>query len=726
MGTFERIRKVSPYALGVFVVVFIGFMILSDADITTVMNQGDNPQTAPIGIVNGENLLYKDYEEKVRQQVEQQRAQQQDPEAEIDEAAIRTQVWDQMVGEILLKQEAKKAGIVVTDTEVSEQLLENPPEYLSRSFTDTAGRFNKTLYLELVTKPENIVKYMGKDPAQMPAEEKQEAINNFRKDLLMISDYLRIQKLNEALSSIVSTAGSQVSPLFAKTNYKDENSNANVSFIHVNINEVKPDDIKISDDEISKYYEANKQYYRIKNQRKIKFVNFPVVPSVDDSTRANLRVQKILTDLQKGTDLVSTDSIFEIKMSEYSGTTNDWKLFQDIDQMKAAYFSNAPERQVVGPVRLPDGIYFFRLDGRRTGENVVVKASHILVGFGANSNKDSARQEAEKIMKRVRGGEDFAKLATELSEDKGSAVQGGDLGFFGKNRMVKPFEDAAFSANIGQVVGPVETQFGYHIIKVTDKKSDELKFSEIKIVPSISNPTRNKLMMDAHSFVKQFEEGVSFDEMAKRLKINADTSDFIPKAYPIFNSWALTNQIFDAEIGAILQPKEIKNTGIIIVQVLDERKEGLAPLDAVKEEIKAKLLKKKQLDVLKERTNRIYNEVKAMGNLANVTTYEVRQAPELKNNGSIPGLGLDIAFTANVFKSPTGKILEPIRGENGWYIAQVNTKSVPDENTIKANYVQQSAKLKQVAKSQAFNSWYNKVKEKAEIEDLRGKYFTDF
>jgi parvulin-like peptidyl-prolyl isomerase len=397
-----------------------------------------------------------------------------------------------------------------------------------------------------------------------------------------------------------------------------------------------------------------------------------------------------------------------------------------MDQMKTAYLANAPERQVVGPVRLPDGTYFLRLDGRRSGENVVAQASHILIGFGPSNNKDSAKAEAEKILKKARSGEDFAKLAQEFSEDKGSARNGGDLGFFGKGKMVKPFEDAVFAAKVGQIVGPVESQFGYHIIKVTDKKSDELKYSEIKIVPTISNPTRNGIFMAAHAFVNQVESGISFDTLAKRLNLQADTSDFMTKSFPLFGSWGLTNQIFDAEVGTILQPKEMKNSGIVIVQVIDRLKEGAPELSAFANEIKNKLVRKKQIAKLKEKANKIYNEVKSIGDLTLATNYEVKHASEMKNNGQVPGAGMDVIFTNKVFKSEVGKILEPIQGDGGWYIAQITSKNVPDENTIKNALPDQIKSMKQSAKGSVFNTWLNKIKENAKIEDMRGKFYSDF
>lgn len=101
-----------------------------------------------------------------------------------------------------------------------------------------------------------------------------------------------------------------------------------------------------------------------------------------------------------------------------------------------------------------------------------VKASHILIKVAPDaeeSKKNQARKKIETVQKKVRQGEDFSLLAKANSEGP-TAQRDGDLGYFHRGRMAKPFEDAAFALNVGEVSGIVETQFGYHLIKVTDKK----------------------------------------------------------------------------------------------------------------------------------------------------------------------------------------------------------------------------------------------------------------
>ncbi|NOY38942.1 MAG: hypothetical protein GXO95_01505 [Nitrospirae bacterium] len=101
-----------------------------------------------------------------------------------------------------------------------------------------------------------------------------------------------------------------------------------------------------------------------------------------------------------------------------------------------------------------------------------VRASHILV---------STKEEADSLLKKLKAGEDFAALAKKNSIDKGSAAKGGDLGFFGRGQMVPEFEKAVFSMKKGEVSEPVKTQFGYHIIKLTDlKKGEKADYDKVK------------------------------------------------------------------------------------------------------------------------------------------------------------------------------------------------------------------------------------------------------
>ena len=133
------------------------------------------------------------------------------------------------------------------------------------------------------------------------------------------------------------------------------------------------------------------------------------------------------------------------------------------------------KREVVDKIAIPENelksYYDSHQEEFKTPE--MVRARHILIRVSPSSTdqeKKKAREKTEEILAKIKKGEDFEKLATQFSEDPGSKQRGGDLGFFPRGRMVKSFEDAAFSLKPGEVSGIVETQFGFHIIKLEEKK----------------------------------------------------------------------------------------------------------------------------------------------------------------------------------------------------------------------------------------------------------------
>ena len=149
-----------------------------------------------------------------------------------------------------------------------------------------------------------------------------------------------------------------------------------------------------------------------------------------------------------------------------------------------------------------------------------VRASHILIAIKAGAGANVVKQKkdaATKAWSRANAGEDFNALAKELSEEPGAAESGGDLGFFPKDRMVTEFAEAAFALNVGEISKPVKTQFGWHVIKVTDKKeAGTVPFSEAKeqIITYLQGVNR-----------KEAVQGV-----LDKLKNSANIEIFLPKS----------------------------------------------------------------------------------------------------------------------------------------------------------------------------------------------------
>lgn len=728
MGTFERIRQISPYAFGIFAVLLIAFFTIGDPTVTDGLRGTGGPQTAEIGSVNGEPIYYVDYERKVSQAIENQKAQmmQQNPgqQPEINYSQIRSEIWNEMVGALLLKQEAEKAGIIITAEMIADEMLNNPPEALQRAFRDSTGQFMKDMYLEIVTNPNRLSDYVSQDASP---EDKQKLIDNFRNDLIAMEDYLRQVKLNNYLMSLVVSAGAVTSPNFIKMKYIHENSKADVWYRSFPANDFNVNEADITDAEIQEYYNANKQFFKQKNSRKIKYIALPLKPSAEDTAAAQRKINDINTAMRNAATPEVKDSIFDLKMAEFGGESHEYALIQDVDPTIYGYLVLTEKGDVVGPINKPNGTYFYRLDGKRDGENISVKASHILIKV--NDNKDSAMAEANKILKMAKGDKDFAELAKEYSTGP-SAPQGGDLGFFTKGKMVPEFEKAAFDANVNDVVGPVETQFGLHIIKVFEKRTEELAYSEIPIIARMSNLTQNKIFMEANSIAEQVNQGTPIDTIASRLGLKATETAFFQADRPTLGSKYLTDLIFNMKLGEVTKPEEYDRFGVVIAQLTDIREAGIKPLEDVKVEIIAKIKLKKQLDLAEEAAKKEFETVRQLGTLQAVND-SVQDGKTLFQIGMdskfrVPKVGNDPIFVSTVFAMPENKISKPFRGDKGVYIIEVANKSVPTEELIKTNMNDYKIEDFRNNRNTIFNSWYVQVRDQSQIKDLRYKFFKEY
>jgi len=350
MGTFERIRKISPYALVAFAIIFVGFMVASDADISNLIRQGQDYRTAVIGKINGEKILYKNFEEEVREQIEQQRKQSTTENMDIDESQVRKSLWAEKVEEILLNQEAKKMGTRVTDEEILDVLLDNPPDYLRKPFTDSAGNFQRQAYLEIITNPDVIYKRL---PNTVPQEEKRRIVEQFKKDLINIEKYLRKEHMLNSIRTLVAIASSFASPTYAKLKYIKDNSIADVRAIFFDLKDIPDKSVSVTEEEIKQYYEENKQFYPEKPRRKIKYAIFKIVPSQQDTNLVQKSINKFAEELSKLTDISERSKLFEKKFKEYNGEISDFKLAKDLPSQLAAYITTTPIGQVSVLSKLP-------------------------------------------------------------------------------------------------------------------------------------------------------------------------------------------------------------------------------------------------------------------------------------------------------------------------------------------------------------------------------------
>ena len=286
------------------------------------------------------------------------------------------------------------------------------------------------------------------------------------------------------------------------------------------------------------------------------------------------------------------------------------------DAAKAYYDANQREFQVSAQVRLeylilsldalmasipsnPDEIKaFYEQNLARYSQDEQRQASHILIK--SDANKANARTKAEDVLKQVKSpGADFAALAKKYSEDPGSAAQGGDLGMFGRGTMVKPFEDAAFKLKEGEISGIVESDFGFHIIKMASIKGAKAKSLE-EVRPEIEKEwkrqqAQKKYAESAEGFSNTvYEQADSLKAAADKYKLEVKTTPFFARsaAQAPLNNQKLLDRLFGDD--AIKNKRnseaiEIAPSTLISARVVEFKPQAIRPLAEVQADITARV-----------------------------------------------------------------------------------------------------------------------------------------
>ena len=258
--------------------------------------------------------------------------------------------------------------------------------------------------------------------------------------------------------------------------------------------------------------------------------------------------------------------------------------------------------------------YQDEVNAGKLGEKEQRRASHILITVKPNAKEEerkAAEAKAQEIAARVRKNPaSFAEVAKKESQDPGSAAQGGDLGFFASGAMVKPFEEAAFAAKKGEIVGPVKSDFGYHIIRVTDIKPAKVK-SLAEARPEVEASLRKQAAQrnfaeSAEAFSNMvYEQSTSLKPAADKFGLTVQTSPWIAKGATSVPN--LGNPKMQAEIFSDSTIKAKRNTAavevapnvLVAARVIEHKPSQLQPLDTVKAAIERRLAREEALKLAK-------------------------------------------------------------------------------------------------------------------------------
>jgi peptidyl-prolyl cis-trans isomerase D len=286
------------------------------------------------------------------------------------------------------------------------------------------------------------------------------------------------------------------------------------------------------------------------------------------------------------------------------------RLFETPENVKIEYLVLSPTTIAgAGTVADADVRGYYEQNKSRYGTEEQRRASHILIS-AEGSDKAAARKKAEEILARVRAKPaDFEKLAREQSKDTGSAAQGGDLGFFGRGMMVKPFEEAAFALKEGEISDVIETDFGAHIIKLTSIKPAQAKpFEEVRadIERDLKQQEAQKRFAEAADQFTNlvYEQADSLQPAADKLKLKVQTIEALTRQGlpPLMNARVVDALFSDDSLKTKrnTQAIEVATNTLVSARVLEHRPAAVRPLDQVRSQISELLTRREAVRLARE------------------------------------------------------------------------------------------------------------------------------
>lgn len=689
MGVMNKMRESTGAILWILVFAFGVIWVLQDSGgLDTIGQVGNN-----IGAVNGDPITVDEYNAAVDQQVQSYQNQTGDtmPPQMMDQT--RDRVFNQLVESRLREQEMERLGLGVSDDELVEMIQGADPHPIIKAyFSDGNGGVDRALLQNFIANPDATA------------------------DWINIEDYLRSERRRQKLENLINSTV-RITESDIVEEYLQRNKRVDVRYVALRHSALPDDEISYDDGDLRSFYNDHREEFARSKAYNLSYVTASKAPTAADSAATISDVESLRDSFAAAED----DSLFLSR----NGSERPWadayfRPDELSEEIADAVFDNIEAGQVVGPIITGGQIHLVKVIDVRPPEETAVRARHIL--FRAAEGDDEARaeamSEARDVRRQLLNGGDFAALAAEYSDD-GTAQRGGDLGWFGPGRMVGPFEEAAFGARVGRIVGPVETQFGYHLIEVTDRATEEAQIADFALTLRASVQTLNRVQSNLDDLQYFAEEEGNFSEEAVRRELDVRTvaveedQQFIPG---LGNSRALLNFLSNASAGDVSPVIEL-NDVFFVAHVDDVTPEGFQPFEEVSAQLEPRLRNQLKAEVQADRLREALAD--GFDGLADRVSSAERTAEGLSfANQSVPGIGRDAVFVGSAMAMAESETSDVIEGANAVYVIRVS--AVHDPAGIQpAEFTNLQEQLTSRQQNLVRSQWITALRETADIEDNR-------
>lgn len=693
MAIIGKIREKSTLVLIIIGGAIIAFVL---SDLFSSSSGGRVQGPLFLAEVDGETISPPEYEQQLQQAYENYQAR---TESEIDprtRVQIKENVWNQMLSSIIIGNERQKLGVKVTTKELFEMVQgDNPHPQVRQLFSNPeTGEFSSAAVVQFLQgldqqEPETKEQWLSFEKALKSNQEMDKYNNLIKKGIYLPSE-------------------------LAAKRYVDNNSKLNFKYVVQKYSSIPDSTVEISEDKVKDYYQEHKEEYEQKASRKMFYAYFPVRPSNTDIEAVVNEANRIYQKFQK----TENDSIFVNANSDQRFDPTYYSKNNLPLGVDSAFWSN-DSGFIKPPFKIENAYFIHKIKNVKMIPDSV-KASHLLV---STQDKDPAQAEAkaDSLLTLLEAKlATMSELAAQSSDDPGSATQGGDLGWFTQGTMVKPFNDAAFEMEVGEI-RKVRTQFGFHLIQVDDKTipKRKIQIATIQILVDPSKETYANVFNEANSFSIDATDGESFNELINEKNIQrrvAVLNEDQTLVQGIEGSRDLVRWAQETKEGDISEAFDIGDA--FAVGYLEKINEsGPAPLEDVRVRVEYMVRMNKKAEQFKSQMSGMND----LGSLASQLGLSVENAKDVTfTSPNIPNMGMEPEVVGKAMSLESGQMSVPIQGKNGVYVIQMEDKTGGGEPIIAVTRNSMERGLtSQIDNGAVFNA----LKEKSEIEDNRSKFY---
>ena len=595
----------------------------------------------------------------------------------------KSQVWNQFVENIVLEKEYQALGIDVSEAEFDAYLFgKNGFNVLP----DIANQFKDSITGEFDEK------FLQSTIEQLETSDNPDDIQRWESSKEYYIERRKREKYQDVLKQ-----GMYVTKLEAKNEYQAQKEIKSIAYVYKRYNDIKDEEIDASDKKLKKYFDEHKedkQYANKTASRDVKYFDVQINPSKEDSTKFNEQLEELKTQFAN----TPNDSMFVIQNSEWKFFSSKmaFKSEKDVSQQEAqrtptypdfldTIVTNAQIGEVVGPYEDKGSMRIAKVldfnDNLLSVRHILIKAQR-----GDEAAEVAAKRKVDSLMPLINADnfEDYVKM---FSEDDGSKSTGGKYEDFRDYTMVPEFGDFAREEPIGKI-GYVQTDYGYHIIEVLDRKEDRIPVLAIvqKTLTSSSN-TVNEMESEVDDLFYDLSDKLGakdpgqarvelFDTIVSKAgyfsrKITIEENN--PKLYG-FDSEVSENKILELAFseGAMegdLISSPIKEGNRYVIAVLSQIKEkGVPTYEQVADAIKRDFIKDEKAKRLKARMV----NAKSLTELQNKLDLQIQKAEVTFANPQITGAGFEPEVVGALYTGmKDGERTLPIAGNSGVYVVQI-------------------------------------------------------